>query len=44
VEEYCGACGGRGLVENSKQVKVRIPPGVVSALYLFHAPFIRLEL
>ncbi|KAG5179312.1 hypothetical protein JKP88DRAFT_187998 [Tribonema minus] len=28
VEEYCGTCGGRGLVETAKQVKVKIPAGV----------------
>ena len=28
VEEYCGTCGGRGLNQKTKQIKVTIPPGV----------------
>ncbi|CAM9674306.1 unnamed protein product [Chrysoparadoxa australica] len=28
VEEYCGSCRGEGLVEKSKQVVVKVPPGV----------------
>ena len=28
VEEYCGTCGGRGVVQKTKQIKVTIPPGV----------------
>jgi molecular chaperone DnaJ len=28
VEEYCGTCGGQGLVQKTKQIKVTIPPGV----------------
>ena len=28
VEEYCGTCGGQGLVSKTKQIKVTIPPGV----------------
>lgn len=28
VEEYCGTCGGQGLSQKSKQIKVTIPPGV----------------
>jgi len=28
VEEYCGTCGGQGLQQKTKQIKVTIPPGV----------------
>lgn len=28
VDEYCGECAGQGVVERSKQVKVKIPCGV----------------
>lgn len=28
VEEYCGTCSGQGVVSNTKQIKVSIPPGV----------------
>jgi molecular chaperone DnaJ len=28
VEEYCGTCGGQGLNQKTKQIKVTIPPGV----------------
>lgn len=28
IEEYCGTCGGQGLNQKSKQIKVTIPPGV----------------
>jgi molecular chaperone DnaJ len=28
IEEYCGTCGGQGLTQNTKQIKVTIPPGV----------------
>jgi molecular chaperone DnaJ len=28
IEEYCGTCGGQGLVQKTKQIKVTIPPGV----------------
>ncbi|CAN0042524.1 unnamed protein product, partial [Discosporangium mesarthrocarpum] len=28
VEEYCGTCSGQGLVEKTKQVKVKVPAGV----------------
>lgn len=28
VEEYCGTCGGKGLVSKTKQIKVTIPAGV----------------
>lgn len=28
VEEYCGTCSGQGVVTNTKQIKVSIPPGV----------------
>ena len=28
IEEYCGTCGGQGLNQNTKQIKVTIPPGV----------------
>ncbi|CAN0060385.1 unnamed protein product, partial [Ectocarpus sp. 4 AP-2014] len=28
VEEYCGSCSGQGVVEKTKQVKVKVPAGV----------------
>merc|ERR1711920_1075880 len=28
IEEYCGTCGGEGLTQKSKQIKVTIPAGV----------------
>jgi molecular chaperone DnaJ len=28
IEEYCGTCGGQGLNQKTKQIKVTIPPGV----------------
>ena len=28
VDEYCGTCGGQGLNQKTKQIKVTIPPGV----------------
>ncbi len=28
VEEYCGSCGGQGLNQKTKQIKVTVPPGV----------------
>jgi molecular chaperone DnaJ len=28
VEEYCGTCGGQGVNQKTKQIKVTIPPGV----------------
>jgi molecular chaperone DnaJ len=28
IEEYCGTCGGQGVVQKTKQIKVTIPPGV----------------
>jgi molecular chaperone DnaJ len=28
VEDYCGTCGGQGLVQKTKQIKVTIPAGV----------------
>lgn len=28
VEEYCGTCGGQGVVQKTKQIKVTIPAGV----------------
>ncbi|GAX12611.1 molecular chaperone DnaJ [Fistulifera solaris] len=28
VEEYCGTCGGQGLNQKTKQIKVTVPPGV----------------
>jgi molecular chaperone DnaJ len=28
VEEYCGVCSGQGVVEEPKNVKVKVPPGI----------------
>lgn len=28
IEEYCGTCGGNGVNQKTKQIKVTIPPGV----------------
>jgi len=28
IDEYCGTCGGQGLNQKAKQIKVTIPPGV----------------
>jgi len=28
IEEYCGTCGGQGVNQKTKQIKVTIPPGV----------------
>uniref|UniRef100_A0A7S0GHN4 Uncharacterized protein n=1 Tax=Proboscia inermis TaxID=420281 RepID=A0A7S0GHN4_9STRA len=28
VDEYCGTCSGKGLMQKTKQIKVTIPPGV----------------
>lgn len=28
IDEYCGTCGGQGLNQKTKQIKVTIPPGV----------------
>ena len=28
IDEYCGTCGGQGLNQKTKQIKVTVPPGV----------------